>query len=582
MKTSRLRGSIIAAIVAGCTLTANVLAQNAPSSPARSKYYREPGVVDITVTPAPSGILREVDVPVRMRDGTRLSVNIYRPDGPGPFPVVLAATRYGANLFGRGRYDGWAKASGFEIGRMTISEFTPFEAPDPAFWVPHGYVVVHADVRGAYRSEGNIGPITPQDALDYYDLIEWAGLQPWSNGSVGLSGVSYLAFSQWPAAALRPPHLKAIIPWEGVTDHYRDNAFHGGIPETNFRLSAYTVGLEETRNKNFGLTENYAVMLRLHPLFDEYWWSKAANLELITVPALVCATWSAQGNHSRGSFEGYKRIASKEKWLFAHGRVEWPTYYDPESTALQLKFFDHFLKGAANDMERVPHVRYEVRKTRDEYTVRYASDWPLPGTKFTALYLNAAEHRLQTEPSTSESATGYVSDQHGQSTFDFKVARDTTLVGPMALRLWVSAEQADDMDLFVGIRKLDAQGEEVYFTGFGGNPNDIVTRGWLRVSAREKDEQRSKPWQPYLIHTQVLKIKPGEIVPVDIEILPSGTLFEKGSTLRLVVQGSDIVPNPVLRHDALVNKGTHTLHAGGQYDSQLLIPVIPDKPALSQ
>ena len=108
-----------------------VPAQTADSAP-HGKYYRAPGIIDIQVTPMPPGIVREVDVPVVMRDGRKLYVNVYRPQGAGPSPVVLAATRYGKDKFGPGAYEAWAKASGYEIGRMTISEFTPFEAPDPA------------------------------------------------------------------------------------------------------------------------------------------------------------------------------------------------------------------------------------------------------------------------------------------------------------------------------------------------------------------------------------------------------------------------------------------------------------------
>ena len=555
---------------AGVPTPTGRIAPEAP--PPHSKYYRTAAINEITVTPAPAGLLRSTGVKVAMRDGVKLSVNIYRPNAPGAYPVILSVTRYSKDSYGPGRYQGWAKASGFEIGRMSISEYTPFEAPDPAFWVPHGYVVIHADIRGAYESEGDIGPIAPQDAQDYYDLIEWAGTQYWSNGNVGLSGVSYLAFSQWPVAALRPPHLKAIIPWEGVTDHYRDNAFHGGIPETNFRTNAYTLGLEDTRHPGSGLSENYALMLRKHPLFDDYWWPRAANLELIRVPALICATWSAQGNHSRGSFEGFKRIRSKDKWMVSHGRVEWPTYYAPESTALQLRFFDRFLKELDNGMESVPRVQYDVRQSRDEYSVHFAKDWPIPGTKYVRLFLDAANHSLVKVLPRTESTTSYESTQDEHVEFDYTFAQATTLIGNMVLHLWVSAEQADDLDLFVGIRKFDPRGDEVYFTGFGGNPNDIVTRGWLRVSARERDEQQSTPWQPYLLHSHVRKINPAETVPVDVEILPSGTSFEKGAKLRLVIQGRDVVPNPILRHDDSVNRGTHTMHTGGRFDSFLLVP----------
>jgi len=520
-------------------------------------------------------MIREVDVPVTVRDGKKLYVNVYRPEGAGPVPVVMSASWYGKDRFGPDKYQSWAKRTGFDVGRMTISQYTPFEAPDPAFWVPHGYAVVHIDIRGMFKSEGDVALNSPQDALDYYDVIEWAARQPWSTGQVGLSGVSYLALSQWYVAALRPPHLKAIIPWEGLSDHYRDNAFHGGIPETAFRIADYSTGLDANRNLRYGVAVDYPAMLKQHPLFDDVWRSRAAQLERIKVPALVAAAWSDQGNHTRGSFEGFKRISSPQKWLYTHGRYEWPTYYGEESKALQLKFFDHFLKGAANGMESVPRVRLEIRKSRQEYEVQYADAWPVRDTHYRKLFLDAASRSLIQKATQSTSSVSYSSDTGGSVSFDHQFAEDTRLVGNMKLRLWVSAAQADDMDLFVGIRKLNAHGDEVHFIGFGGNPNDIVTRGWLRVSARETDPRRSKPWQPYLQHRRSQKLAPGEVVPVDIEILPSGTLFEKGSTLRLVVQGKDIVDSAVLRHDSPVNRGPNTLHTGGHFDSYLLVPEIP-------
>ena len=114
------------------------------------------------------------------------------------------------------------------------SEFTAFEAPDPVFWVPSGYAVVNVDIRGTWYSEGTAHYLAPEEAQDFYDTVEWAGTQPWSNGKVGLSGVSYLAQLQWRVAELNPPHLAAINPWEGWTDSYREVATHGGIPDTHF------------------------------------------------------------------------------------------------------------------------------------------------------------------------------------------------------------------------------------------------------------------------------------------------------------------------------------------------------------
>jgi len=132
--------------------------------------------------------------------------------------------------------------SGVKFGKLNRSRFAGFESPDPVHWVKNGYAVVQADVRGMHKSEGRAGVLRPLDAQDYYDLIEWVASQLWCTGRVGLMDVSYLAMSQWRVAALKPPHLRAIVPWEGVTDLYREFAFHGGIPETKFIPSGSRFG----------------------------------------------------------------------------------------------------------------------------------------------------------------------------------------------------------------------------------------------------------------------------------------------------------------------------------------------------
>ncbi|MEE4300479.1 MAG: CocE/NonD family hydrolase [Pseudomonadales bacterium] len=181
-------------------------------------------------------VVVERDVPVAMRDGTRLSANIFRPVEPGRYPVVMAFTAYDKNK-GPGRYPKLlrnALKEDFDLGRFTVSPWTSWEGPDPAFWVPEGYVVVYVDSRGFASSEGEPSTLSTRDRDDFHDAIEWAGTQPWSNGNVGLNGVSYLAISQWVAASGNPPHLKAIIPWEGQSDSFREVLYHGGIPETAF------------------------------------------------------------------------------------------------------------------------------------------------------------------------------------------------------------------------------------------------------------------------------------------------------------------------------------------------------------
>jgi len=137
---------------------------------------------------------------------------------------------------------------------------------------------------------------------------------------VALSRVSYLAMSQWRVAPLKPPHLKAIIPWEGVSDLYPEFAFQGGIPETGFIPIWWKNRMVRGRNKRFPLAEDFLAEVARNPLDGEFWRAKEPALEQNEAPALVCASWSDQGLHTRGSFEGFSRIASRRKWLFTHGR----------------------------------------------------------------------------------------------------------------------------------------------------------------------------------------------------------------------------------------------------------------------
>jgi predicted acyl esterase len=142
----------------------------------------------------------------------------------------------------------------------------------------------------------------------------------------------------------------------------------------------------------------------------------------------------------------------------------------------------------------------------------------------------------------------------------------------MTLKLWVSSSEGDDLDLFVVVHKLRPAGDEVFFYGFNGFVKDAVAKGWLRASHRETDAQRSRPGRPWHTHRQRQPVAPDEIVAVEIEILASSTLFEAGSRLAVEVLGHDGARYPAFRHSETVNRGYHTIHTGGQFDSHLLVP----------
>jgi hypothetical protein len=320
-----------------------------------------------------------------------------------------------------------------------------------------------------------------------------------------------------------------------------------------------------------------------HPFFDSYWESKNPDLSKITVPAYVVASWTDQGLHTRGTIEAFKKISSKDKWLEVHGRKKWAYFYQEDSVRRQQAFFDHFLKGIPTEVSDWPKVRVEVREKYYVGEMRAEKEWPIPETQYTKLYLDCGNASLQRNAPSAESSRSYATaaapGEVARAQFDFKFDQRCDLIGNMKLKLWMSPQGSNDMDIFVAIQKLDAAGQVVPFIFLNLFDNGPVALGWLRASHRELDPEQSTEYQPVLRHQKELKLGEGEVVPLEIEIWPSGTRFEAGESLRVVIQGSDIYTNPKGSvqdlHQSTVNRGSHVIHAGGRYDSHLLIPVHP-------
>ena len=536
-----------------------------------------PGPERTRTSKAETAVTIDRDVVAVMRDGVRLFGNVFRSNGEARRPVVLSVTPYGKDRTPDRLHMFVMRLSGVKFGRLDCSRWTGFESPDPAYWVDAGYHVAQFDVRGMHRSEGHAGALTPTDARDYAELIEWCARQPWSTGAVGLCGVSYLAMSQWRVAALRPPALKAIIPWEGATDLLREFAYQDGVRESAFVKFWWNMRMRRGHNRRFPMVENFLLERDARPFDDAWWESKRPELELIEVPALVCGSWSDHGLHTRGSLLGFERIASAQKWLFTHGGRKWETFYGREARATQRRFFDYFLKGEQNGWDQTPRVRLEVRRSRTESTVRGERAWPLAHVTYTPFYLNAATATLDAEAAVDECRARYAVGPRARpdrASFRYRFAAETELTGSMTLKLWVSTSAGADLDLFAKLRKFETTGRERFFYGFNGFDRDGVSKGWLRVSHRAIDAQRSRPGMPWHSHLRAEPVRPDEIVAVEVEILASSTLFEAGSILQLDVLGHDADPYPAFRHRPTVNEGWHTIHTGARYDSHLLMPVV--------
>lgn len=526
--------------------------------------------------PEPGRVVVDHDLPVVTRDGTVLRVNVHRPAGDEPVPVLLCAHPYGKDVLPvRTRRGRWRISPQYRMlrqaGPVAISSLTSWEAPDPAWWVSQGYAVVNADLRGAGTSDGVGRLLSDQEGEDTYDLVEWAGAQPWSTGAVGMLGVSYLAISQWKAAAARPPALAAIAPWEGFTSAYRGLIRPGGVAEQGF-LRIWSIGLRRTRQTYSLLEES-----RRRPLHDDWWRALEPDLAAIDVPALVCGSFSDGNLHSRGSFAGFEQISSPERHLYTHRGGKWSAFYSEPARAAQLQFFDRHLCG--RDIPDLPVVRLEVRDRGDHVVeVRDEDAWPLPRTRWTPRHLTAGG--LSAEPAPTAGSRSF-DIRRGGVRFGWTLSDDVEITGPAALRLFVSLDGTDDVDLVVGIEKWRGD-RPVGFEGSYGFGRDRVTTGWQNVALRALDPARSRPFDPVPACTERHPLVAGQVVPVDIALCPSATRFYAGEQLRLVVAGRWLWPRNPLTGQFPAAYRTHrrgrcTLHWGPDHDAHLLLPVVPDR-----
>jgi putative CocE/NonD family hydrolase len=555
------------------------------SAPTLDRPWRRPGALryaldrirgiakpPITVTDPPADIVIDHDVEVGTRDGTALRINVFRKDDDAR-PVVLSIHPYGKDNVPSQRGKRWTYSLQYRVLRqpqpLTFSALTGWEAPDPAWWTARGFTVVNADSRGCGHSEGTGKLLSRQEAEDTYDLVQWIAEQAWCDGNVVMLGVSYLAISQYAVAALQPPALRAICPWEGFTDAYRDLTFPGGIRESGF-TALWSRNIARDTRQSYTL----GPMQEQHPRRDDFWRSLTPDLPAIEVPMLVCGSFSDNNLHSRGSMRAFTRAGSSHARLYTHRGGKWATFYSEAALAEQLKFFRDVLGGGLASRT----VRLEVREDRDTITaVREENEWPLARTRWRAMYLAGAGVLAAEQSQTAGSITFETISR--AATFNWTVPADIELTGPMVARLWLELDGGDDANLFVGVEKWRA-GKFVGFEGAYGYGRDRVTTGWQRVALRALDPELSRPWEPVAACTEAQPVPPGEVVAVDVALGPSATLFRAGEQLRLVVGGRWLwrrnpltgqfpaaYPNPP--------RARVTLHWGPRYDAHLLIPEIP-------
>src|SRR5690349_20142996 len=353
------------------------------------------------------------DAPVEMDDGLVLRADVFRPDDNRRHPVILSYGPYAKGLsFQEGYKSMWARLTEAapEVLEGSSNRYQCWELVDPEKWVPDGYTCVRVDSRGAGRSPGVIDIWSPREARDLYHCIEWAAAQPWSNGKVGLNGISYFATNQWQVAALKPPHLAAICVWEGFADYYRELARHGGIlsqfTESWFARLVLRVqhGVGSRGPKSRVTGEPVAGPETLPPevlaknaldapgemqrreLVDDYYRERMVDFARIEAPLLSAGNWGGVGLHPRGNFEGFLAAGSKQKWLEVHGDTHFTHFYSNYGMALQKRFFGHFLKGEDAGWTKQPRVSLNIRRPGEHFTLRAENEWPLARTKWTRFF----------------------------------------------------------------------------------------------------------------------------------------------------------------------------------------------------
>lgn len=565
-------------------------------------------------------MLVERDVAIEMSDGNVLKADVFRPRADGRYPVIMSQGPYAKDLpFQQGFNGMWnLMIQQFpEVAEGSSNEFQCFEVCDPEKWVPHGYAVVRIDSRGSGRSPGVIDCFGPLESQDFYECIEWGGCRPWSNGKVGLSGISYYAMTQWQVAGKQPPSLAAICPWEGAADYYRDVSYHGGVPSPfvgrwyDVQVAAVQHGLGPAgmRNEKTGVlisgddaltAEQLAerrrdvdAEIRSTPLDGPYWRERSADTSRIEVPVLSAANWGGQGLHLRGNIEAYLDAASQHKWLEVHGHAHWMLYYTDYANDLQRRFFDYFLKGEGDWLETQPPVQLQVRHPGEVFEQRAEQEWPLARTEWTRMYLDPVGKALAKQPG-DPAATDYQAFGEGILLLADPFEVDTEITGPLSAKLWI-ASSTEDTDVFLVVHLFDEKGDEVRFHG-ATEPKQSISQGWLRASHRKLDLERTLPYRPYHPHDEREPLTPGEPYELDVEIWPTCIVAPAGYRLGLSVLGRDWdhggagQPShlgPDLRgcglntHDDPVTRPAEiydsvvTLHSGGERPSSLLVPIVP-------
>lgn len=570
------------------------------------------------------GIIKMTDVRIPLRDGSYVCADVFRPAAAGRYPIVMSKGFYGKSFY----HDCICNDADvirkeemedrYFTGNPDGAQYENHETVDTSVWVPEGYVCIRVDARGVCKSPGLQAPFSVQEAEDYYDAIEWAGTQAWSNGNVGLWGMSYLAMAQHSVASLQPPHLKAVIAQGTDADIYNEALYGGGIFGSGFWNWWWKIWSGNNHCGDRPETDWMARVLAT-PFNDINAYGPRGSIFMrpdmskATAPVWIVGPQVGAIIHQLGSSETYIRSTAAKARKFDFTDAWFPGSYSKKSIAEHMRYFDYWLKGNDNGVMEEAPVRVQVRTGNGAHFVLHEHEWPIARTEYRRWYLDArpaewqnddrrpnmlrivesqpvasgcAEYAADLDLGTPTLAPAGASDgtprwSTGVSFISEPMQEDLLLAGYMKVGLWVQSS-SEDMDVFVSLRVLDEHDREIRYESvvLPVDPVHIhpVGHGLLKVSRRKLDDERTTEYWPVHTHLEgdCAPLQRGEIVPVEIGLNPSTAMIRKGHRLLVDVQPYAPAGVPVRAYDRSYHvDAVNKLYTGPEHPSYLQLPIIP-------
>jgi putative CocE/NonD family hydrolase len=476
-----------------------------------------------------------------------------------------------------------------------------------------GYAYVGVNVRGTGCSEGVFSYYQPIEAQDGAEVVEWIAAQPWSTGDVGMIGASYGGHTQIKVAALRPPHLKAIVPVSTEGNEYRDEGMAGGMfnaglmGEWTFRIQPSLAQAGAEARIRAGDTEcaairanqppndAYAEVLQ-HPLYDEWWHARSLDTMAgaVTVPTLLIHAWQDEWIRPNGAIRLFNLLGSDSKRLILQNGMHALRALHVNRAA-ELQWLDRWVKGEDNgvDDEQPVAVLWEVAAqdgdragAKPSWTTAYPA-WPPPSVEWFPLYLTAtgelSSEVQSADPEQDSSSYLYPlgTELVGNSqqfalrpcplgTLNYQtpvMTEDTVVLGAPELTLYLSCESSDS-DLMFTLKDIDPVGNTLF-----------LQRSVLRASMRLVDEAETMPQEIIQAFTATDELVPHEVYEIKLSLSAIGHVIREGHRLELSILAPCAIPDPIWGFAPVSQPSVNKVFHSKRHPSRFLLPVLPGEKA---